>query len=84
MKSENATRKIDSLGRVVLPKLTRQRTGLVEGVEVEVFTHEQDGVTYICLAKPSPKNLKNTLAGLRQVYDVDEIIEVLNELAAEN
>ena len=51
MRSENITRKVDSLGRIVLPKNLRLRTGIADGDEVEFFTKESNGRQFICLSK---------------------------------
>ena len=49
MISENITRKLDSLGRITLPKGLRARLGVVDGAELEIFTHRFEGKDYICL-----------------------------------
>ena len=46
MKSENITRKLDSLGRVTLPKSLRARLNIADGAELEVFTCDYEGKTY--------------------------------------
>lgn len=51
MRAENITRRVDSLGRIVLPKNLRLRAGIAESDELEVFTTEQDGRYFICLTK---------------------------------
>ena len=51
MRSENITRRVDSLGRIVLPKNLRLRTGIADGDEVEFFTEELNGRQFICLSK---------------------------------
>lgn len=48
---ENATRKIDSLGRVSIPKGMRDRFGLSVNDEVEFFALNADDGQYICLRK---------------------------------
>jgi len=40
MRAENITRRVDSLGRIVLPKNLRLRAGIAESDELEVFTTE--------------------------------------------
>lgn len=49
---ENTTRKIDSLGRITLPKGLRDRMFLSENAELEFFTANIDGRQCICLASP--------------------------------
>lgn len=48
---ENATRKIDSLGRVSIPKGMRDRFELNINDEVEFFALNTDDGQYICLRK---------------------------------
>lgn len=49
---ENTTRKLDSLGRITLPKGLRDRMFLSDNAELELFTANIDGRQCICLAKP--------------------------------
>jgi AbrB family looped-hinge helix DNA binding protein len=51
MRAENITRRVDNLGRVVLPKNLRLRAGIADGDELEIFTLEESGRYYICLSK---------------------------------
>lgn len=50
IRPENTTRKIDALGRVTIPKGLRDRMGLRENDDMELFTMEAGGREYICLA----------------------------------
>lgn len=52
IKPENVTKKLDSLGRITLPKGLRDRMGLELNQEMEIFSGEENGVEYILLAKP--------------------------------
>ena len=53
---ENTTRKIDTLGRVSIPKGMRDRLGLRELNEVEFFLLEDDdGDQYVCLRNVDDK-----------------------------
>ena len=49
---ENSSRKLDSLGRITLPKGLRDRMFLSDNAELELFTANIDGRQCICLAKP--------------------------------
>lgn len=49
---ENVTRKLDSLGRITLPKGLRDRMFLSDNAELELFTANIDGRQCICLSKP--------------------------------
>jgi AbrB family looped-hinge helix DNA binding protein len=47
---ENTTRKIDSLGRVSIPKSMRSRLGIEDGAEMAFYLLEDDvGTQYVCL-----------------------------------
>lgn len=48
---ENATRKIDGLGRITLPKGLRDRYNLGNEDDLELFTATIDSRQCICLAK---------------------------------
>ena len=50
IRPENTTRKIDALGRVTIPKGLRDRMGLHENDDMELFTMESGGREFICLA----------------------------------
>ncbi len=62
LKPENTTRKIDSLGRITLPKGLRDRMFLATDDEVELFTMEQDGREFICMTKITSVDPKYLLA----------------------
>ena len=49
---ENSSRKLDSLGRITLPKGLRDRMFLSDNAELELFTANIDGRQCICLSKP--------------------------------
>ena len=49
IRPENTTRKIDALGRVTIPKGMRDRMGIRENDDMELFTMESGGREYICL-----------------------------------
>ena len=50
IRPENTTRKIDALGRITIPKGLRDRMGLNENDDMELFTMESGGREFICLA----------------------------------
>lgn len=50
IRPENTTRKIDALGRVTIPKGLRDRMGIRENDDMELFTMESGGREYICLS----------------------------------
>ena len=50
----DATRKLDSLGRIVIPKPLREQFHLTEGQPYQFFLHEQNGHRYLCIQCPGP------------------------------
>ena len=46
---ENTSRKLDNLGRIVIPKGIRSRLGISEADELQFYTMRKDGISYICL-----------------------------------
>ena len=46
---ENTSRKLDNLGRIVIPKGLRTRLGISEAEELQFYTMRKDGISYICL-----------------------------------
>lgn len=50
IRPENTTRKIDALGRVTIPKGIRDRMGIRENDDMELFTMESGGREFICLS----------------------------------
>lgn len=49
--SENTTRKVDSLGRLSIPKSMRDRFNINQNDEIEFGTFNDGGKVYICLSK---------------------------------
>lgn len=74
---ENTSRKIDSLGRVSIPKGMRDRLEIAEGDEVEFYLLENDeGEQFVCLTNHKA-NSKYKLAA--EVL-VELGLEIPNEL----
>lgn len=56
MVAENTTRKIDTMGRISIPKSLRDRFGLESGVQMAFFTKEIDGKFYILMVEERDEN----------------------------
>ena len=50
LRPENARRRLDSLGRITLPKGLRDRMFMRDNAELEFFTFDLDGKMYIALS----------------------------------
>lgn len=59
---ENITRKLDSLGRISVPKPIRQRLNIADLAEMEFFTMEDNGRYYICMSDVAEKDGKYATA----------------------
>ena len=59
------SRRLDSLGRLVLPKRLREELGLEPGTEYTFYKHEYEGKVYLCIEAPGAKS------------EVEKAIEVL-------
>lgn len=46
---EEISRRVDSAGRISIPKHLRKKYGCNEGVEVDFYTFEKDGKWFICM-----------------------------------
>lgn len=61
--AENDSRKIDSLGRVTIPKSMRNRMGLREGDEMWFFSLVDDnGLEYIAMTNQVGEDYRRTIA----------------------
>lgn len=75
MKTTGVTRKIDELGRIVIPKEIRKNLGIRDGENLEIFT---DGDSIILKKYYEVKSLEELSSRLcklvKSVYDFDVII----------
>lgn len=69
MKATGIVRRIDDLGRVVIPKEIRKHFGLREGDALELYTTDK-GICFI--PYHSDKTLRERLKGIVQDYEFDE------------
>ena len=51
MKATGIVRRIDDLGRVVIPKEIRRKIGLQEGAPLEIFTIKENGKIMVVLSE---------------------------------
>ena len=61
------SRRLDSLGRLVLPKKLRDELGLEAGTEYTFYKHEFEGKVYLCIEAPGAKSeIEKALELLKQ------------------
>lgn len=51
MKATGIIRRVDDLGRVVIPKEIRKKLGIYEGDPLEIYTDTISGMPTVCFAK---------------------------------
>ena len=73
MKATGIIRRIDDLGRVVIPKEIRKNCGIREGDPLEIFTEKIDGMPAVCFCKYET-NLIQPLTTLADRID-DEMMD---------
>ena len=78
LKKENTTRKIDALGRIIIPKSIRDRFELNTNDEVEFYTLETDNTVYVCFT--NHKIVKNEYAAAAKTLEALGV-EIPEELA---
>lgn len=68
MKATGIIRRIDDLGRVVIPKEIRRNLGIHEGDPLEIFLHED----CVCLRKYSTDKLEKVSDAFKELADFAE------------
>ena len=68
MKATGIIRRVDDLGRVVIPKEIRRNLGIREGEPLEIYTDTVCGVPAVCFAKVEV----NLLGSVRNVRELIE------------
>ena len=61
---ENTKRKVDSLGRIVIPKSMRDRFGINTNDELEFLSLDLDGMHYVCVTNGKTVDPKYRAAAL--------------------
>ena len=78
---ENTSRKLDNLGRIVIPKGLRTRLGIEDGDELQFYTMQNNGVSYICLTNNAEEDPKyRAAASVLEELGVKVPSELLNKL----
>lgn len=68
MKATGIIRRIDDLGRVIIPKEIRRNAGIREGDPLEIFVHEG----YVCFKKYIPNKLEKVSDAFKELADFAE------------
>lgn len=74
MKATGIVRRMDDLGRVVIPKEIRRHLRIREGDALEIFTDDHAGQLCVCFCKyekENPCRVLNTLA--QEAWDNDDM-----------
>lgn len=78
---ENTTRKLDNLGRIVIPKSLRTRLDISECEELEFFTMQAEGKNFICLTNNHEEDPKyRAAASVLEELGLDIPQELLDKL----
>ena len=67
MQSTSYSRKLDSTGRIVIPKRLLEQMGMIQGQEYHFFTHEENGRKFVCIECPGID--EQTLAEARRIVE---------------
>lgn len=78
---ENTSRKLDNLGRIVIPKGLRIRFGIADGEDLEFFTMQAEGKNFICLTNNREEDIKyRAAASVLEELGLDIPQELLDKL----
>ena len=85
MKQTGVTRKIDELGRIVIPKEIRKNLGIRDGEALEIFTSEDSIILKKYFEVRKYEDLSSKLCELiKNIYNVDLVITSSNKEIVEN
>lgn len=88
MKATGIVRKIDDLGRIVIPKEIRRTLRIDEGDPLEIYVDSIDNIEYVMLRKfqteddilKTVKHLEGSVEGNRELKNRLVILEELNKI----
>ena len=69
MRATGIVRRIDDLGRVVIPKEIRRSLGIKEGDPLEIFTETVDGNPTVCFQKYQSEVVRNVISIANHIDD---------------
>ena len=67
MQATTFSRKLDTMGRIMIPVRLREQLGLKAGQEYQFFLYEEDGHRFICIECPgNDAKIEEAFVTLRQ------------------
>ena len=80
MQSTGIIRRVDDLGRVIIPKNLRRINKIREGDPMEVFVSEEGGITFVpyeTTLKRAPSPKKSSCGSMKIAYTVRKFLVIL-------
>ena len=69
MKATGIIRRVDDLGRIVIPKEIRRNMKIREGEPLEIYTDNINGMPVVCFAKYTPSFVEDLISINNKIYD---------------
>ena len=79
MRTTGIVRRVDDLGRVVIPREIRKQIGIKEGEPLEIFVDPQTKMVGFQKYRVDPLNREEILNKFAEM-DIEDQVELLNEL----